>query len=256
MKCPFCIKKCNKCGKLLVAYNGNFCKQKSGKYGLRSDCKQCKSKYAKEHRKENLEQIREKDRNRKRDRSEYHKKWYEEHKEEQTEKKKQYYEKHKKEIKEKGKIYRDSHKEEISEINRKYRKNNFDKIKEYKKQWCKENPDKIFNSSNKRRIKKENQGKGISQNQWYEMMEFFDWKCAYSGESIANKKDRSIDHIIPISKNGLNEIWNCIPCYSPYNKSKHNKDMLEWYVQQPFFSEERLNKIYEWVEYAKNKWNK
>lgn len=31
--------------------------------------------------------------------------------------------------------------------------------------------------------------------------------------------------------------------------------MEEWYQQQEYYSEERLNKIYEWQEYAKNKWN-
>lgn len=30
--------------------------------------------------------------------------------------------------------------------------------------------------------------------------------------------------------------------------------MLEWYKQQSFFSEERLRKIYEWQEYAFNKY--
>ena len=30
--------------------------------------------------------------------------------------------------------------------------------------------------------------------------------------------------------------------------------MLEWYIQQPYYSEERLQKIYKWCEYALNKW--
>ena len=42
MKCPYCIKKCSKCGKLLVANTMNFRKKKDGKYGLRAECKQCK----------------------------------------------------------------------------------------------------------------------------------------------------------------------------------------------------------------------
>lgn len=42
--------------------------------------------------------------------------------------------------------------------------------------------------------------------------------------------------------------------YANYNYSKQNKDMLSWYKQQDFYSEEKLNKIYEWIEYAKNKW--
>ena len=40
-----------------------------------------------------------------------------------------------------------------------------------------------------------------------------------------------------------------------YNCSKHNKNMEDWYIQQEFFDIDRLLKIYEWIEYAYNKWN-
>ena len=39
------------------------------------------------------------------------------------------------------------------------------------------------------------------------------------------------------------------------NSSKNDKDMLQWYKEQTFFSEERLHKIYEWQEYAYKKWH-
>ena len=42
----------------------------------------------------------------------------------------------------------------------------------------------------------------------------------------------------------------------PYNSSKQDKDMEEWYQEQDFYSEERLQKIYEWQEYAYNKYSK
>lgn len=61
-----------------------------------------------------------------------------------TEYRKQYYEKHKEEIKEKNKIYQQN------------------------------NPHIKFNSSNKHRNKLENQGRGITKEQWYEMMCWFD----------------------------------------------------------------------------------
>ena len=38
------------------------------------------------------------------------------------------------------------------------------------------------------------------------------------------------------------------------NSSKKANDMLKWYMQQPFYSDERLNRIYEWEKYAFNKW--
>ena len=87
------------------------------------------------------------------------------------------------------------------------------------------------------------------------MMDYFDWKCAYSGQ-VLSKDTRSLDHIIPISKGGEHEIWNVVPMYRPYNSSKQDKDLLEWYKEQDFYSEERLQKICEWQEYAFNKWHK
>ena len=89
------------------------------------------------------------------------------------------------------------------------------------------------------------------------MMCWFDWCCAYSGEYLGgdNKdKRRTVDHIIALDNDGLNEPWNCVPCFDSYNYQKHTRDMLEWYVQQEFYSEERLIKIYTWCEYALNKW--
>ena len=88
------------------------------------------------------------------------------------------------------------------------------------------------------------------------MMIFFDFKCAYSGEKLNNKEVRTVDHIIALNNGGLNEIWNCVPMYKSYNSGKGVKDMIDWYRQQEYFSKERLNKIYQWIEYAYEKWGK
>ena len=85
-------------------------------------------------------------------------------------------------------------------------------------------------------------------------MLFFDNCCAYSGKVLKDNINYSIDHIVPLSKGGDNLIYNLVPMDKNYNSSKGIKDMLKWYQQQEFYSEERLNKIYEWIEYAKNKW--
>ena len=84
-------------------------------------------------------------------------------------------------------------------------------------------------------------------------MKFFNWKCAYSGEPL-NNKNRTIDHIKPLNKGGEHEVWNCVPMFANYNFSKNAKDMLEWYKEQEFYSEERLQKIYEWQKYSYEKW--
>ena len=98
------------------------------------------------------------------------------------------------------------------------------------------------------------QGKGITTKQYKEMMNFFDWKCAYSDipyEKYAIHKD----YILPLANGGLNEVWNIVPMYRNYNSSKNdNPNVLDWYKEQEYFSEERLAKIVEWQQYAYDKY--
>ena len=86
------------------------------------------------------------------------------------------------------------------------------------------------------------------------MYKFFNGECAYSSIKIKKGVNNSIDHIVPLSKGGEHSIWNCVPMCKSYNSSKHTKDMETWYRQQEYFSEERLAKIYAWIEYAYSKW--
>ena len=235
MNIPYVMKKCSKCGRWLVASTVNFHKQKIGKYGLRSDCKECKKQYYEANKGKILEQ----------------KKQYG----------KQYREINKKKIAEANKRYRKANKEKLLEQQRQYYKDNKEKLLEQHKRYNKEYRQSLqgqvveFNNSQRRRIKEEQQGDGITKDQWLEMMCFFNFRCAYSGE-VLSKKTRSIDHIVPLNSGGEHEIWNLVPMTRSLNSSKRDKDMLEWYREQDFYSEARLAKIYEWKEHARKKWEK
>ena len=246
MKCPYNIKVCTKCNRILIICEINFYKNKKRKDGFSCYCRECtknkSNNYYKKHREERLE---------------YATQYREEHKEEI----KEYKENNKEKLSEYNKIYQKQyckeHKEEKKEYDKIYREEHKEEIKGYQKQYYEENKYKYFNYRNKRRSKLESQGRGITKEQWYEMMNFFNWCCAYSGEYLGgedNKNIRSIDHIIALDNEGLNEPWNCVPMLKSYNCQKYTKDMEEWYRQQPYFSEERLIKIYAWCEYAYNKW--
>ena len=229
MKSPYCIKVCSKCGKILVANTTNFHKKKEGKYGLRAECKICKKQLDKQYRENNIDAIKE-----------YDKMRYQRDKDKRLEYCREYHKENKEHIKKQRHQYYEENKDIIKERNKRY--------------WV-ENPHVRFNSTSKRRQLEESQGEGVTKEQWLEMMDFFEWKCAYSGKYIGGNSDsRTIDHIIPLDNEGEHAIWNCVPCYGNYNFSKRNKDMLSWYLQQEFYSEERLNKIYEWIEYAKSKY--
>lgn len=70
MNIPFVFKKCTKCGEWLVANIYNFYKMKNGKWGLESQCKECRNRKQKEKYANNNEWKKE----RLRKNREYHKK--------------------------------------------------------------------------------------------------------------------------------------------------------------------------------------
>ena len=217
---------CNKCNKIL--HISKLVKNRTSKYGVEKCCKECGSKRRK--------------------------KIYEEHKEEYYESSKKWKKNNPDKIKEYSKKDYENRREHILEYQKQYKEEHNEQIKEYKKRYREENEHKIFNANNLRRCKEEKLGRGITKEQWLEMMKFFDWKCAYSGESVSEKKCRSIDHIVSLNQGGENEPWNCVPMLRNYNSSKSDKEMLDWYSDQSFFDVERLIKIYEWRIYAYEKW--
>lgn len=219
-------KHCKKCDRWLIGNSINFQKDNSKKDHLKSNCKQCCA-------------IQEKNKERNLQRKHIGPKMTKEEREESAKKASQ--------------KYRENNKDKIKEAGRRYRENNKDKIKEKNKKYRENNPDIIFNHAHKRRKLIENQGNGINKNQWIEMMTYFNWTCAYSGENLIDIY-RTIDHIIPLTKNGVHEIWNLVPMYRSYNSSKKNISPLEWYKQQDYYSEDRLSKIIEWQKYAFNKY--
>lgn len=290
MNIPYVFKKCTKCGEWLVASSVNFYKHKKYKYGLTSQCKECMKKHDKEYRETHKEAKAERNKKyyeeHKEAKAEYAKKWYEENKEAVAEHDKKYYKENKEAIAERnkkyyeankeakaeyGKKYREQNKEVIAKRSKKYREENKEAIAEMQKKWYEENKEAVtkrikryrntpqgqvvvFNSCSRRRAKEQNQGRGITKEQWLEMMSFFNWQCAYSGITLS-KETRSIDHIDPLNNGGENEIWNCIPMDRSLNSSKQDKEMLDWYIKQPFCTAERLLKIYNWQEYARNKYD-
>lgn len=63
--------------------------------------------------------------------------------------------------------------------------------------------------------------------------------CAYCSAT----GDMNLEHVIPISKGGPHDIGNIIPACFSCNMSKGTKPMEQWYRQQPFFNEVRLQQI-------------
>ena len=219
------FKICSKCGRKLPLTDEYFYKRKDSKIGFRSCCKECWQNRNKAYDKRNYERI-----------SEHKKEYREVNKEHIREYHRMRYLNNKDKINREHKVYRDSHKAEIKLYRKKYFQT--DKGKAYARIYC-----------NKRRALKWLNGGEYTQEQWKDCLEFFENKCAYTGVDIS-ECILHVDHIIPLSKGGTNDIWNICPSCKDANLSKGNRELERWYRKQDYFSEDRLKKIYNWIEYA------
>lgn len=159
-----------------------------------------------------------------------------------AEKDKIYRENNKEKIAERNKIYRENNKEKIAKYNRnyqknnkvgvarrnrKYRRNNKEKIAKSNREYRRKNPEKILNWYNTRRQRLNKNKDEITKKDWLKIMKSTNWKCFYC-DIILNNKNRTLDHILSLSKKGSHTKENLIPCCRSCNSSKNNKTGEEW----------------------------
>jgi hypothetical protein len=187
-------------------------------------------------------------------------KYYEQHREEIIGKQQKYIETHqwvrqnwklknKEKIKAYQKQYNIKNKEKISIQSQKYKTLNKDKIALKYKKYRQLNKEKVKIWNNNRRVRINKSIVNITQKDWQECLEFFNYKDAYTGLPM---ETTSMDHVVPVCKGGLMVRQNLVPCEKSVNSSKATKNMEEWYRNQSFFDEQRLNKIYQWIGVKKN----
>lgn len=77
-----------------------------------------------------------------------------------------------------------------------------------------------------------------------QIKEQWDHKCAYCG----SEENLTLDHVVPQSKGGLDNIKNVVCCCHSCNQSKSHSPWEEWYFSQDFFCQIKKNKIDEWMK--------
>jgi hypothetical protein len=70
----------------------------------------------------------------------------------------------------------------------------------------------------------------------------WDCKCGYCGDDAT-----SLDHVIPRFRSGSSNRNNLIPACRRCNANKASAKMEEWYKQQEFFTQARMDRINAWV---------
>lgn len=82
--------------------------------------------------------------------------------------------------------------------------------------------------------------------QWKETVIYFGGECAYCGCTTRKGERLTKDHLVAVSNGGLTVQSNIVPACSRCNSSKQDTEWREWFMKQPFFSQERMNKIFKW----------
>lgn len=137
-----------------------------------------------------------------------------------------------------------------SKESRKKVKRDFSKTQKengYFKDYQQQNKEKFSEYGKNRRMNKEHV---ISDQEWFECLDFFKDSCAYCGitEGEAFERYGQLLHKEHVDHNGTNDITNCVPACKGCNSLKHIFEFNEWYNENnPIFSKRRYNKIVKWL---------
>ena len=82
--------------------------------------------------------------------------------------------------------------------------------------------------------------------QWKETVIYFEGECAYCGCTMHKGERLTRDHLEPVSRGGVTSQDNIVPACGSCNSSKGTTEWREWFMKQPFFSQERMNRIFRW----------
>lgn len=95
----------------------------------------------------------------------------------------------------------------------------------------------------KYREAKSNVASDLTTEQWERTCLFFADECAYCGGKVEEQ-----EHLVAVSKGGGYTQSNIVPSCKRCNTSKGGQDLAKWYIQVPWFSKERLNRIVEYIK--------
>lgn len=276
-------KACSKCGNVFSRTREHFYCDKNTKDGFLSRCKSCKDESDRAYREKNKEKIyirqkKYKEKNLKK-LCECNKAWRDMHKDELTLKKKKYYDENREKILEQKKVYGENNKEKIKIKNKIYGTNNKESIREQqktryyaekqtilkqkrvyyqrekqkilinRKKYRQANGKKIHILNNRYRSRLALLDNTLTEQEWEQCQQYFNNVCCYCGK----QKRLTIDHFIPVSKQGETSVENVLPSCQTCNSSKSSRDFADWFCEESFYLVGREKKILKYLNYKGNK---
>ena len=141
---------------------------------------------------------------------EYQKQWRIDHKKERVEYDKQWHLDHKEYKNEKSKQWRFDHPEYVKQYHKQYRQTPGGKANKQR-------------ARTKRRAREREIINTLTAQEWLDILEEYNYRCAYCGIEFDYENLPTRDHVIPISKGGDNTKENVIPACQSCNSKKNIK---------------------------------
>lgn len=200
-------KTCPKCERELPATAEFFYQSKTGKYGLHSQCKDCRKKYGRVRRRENIERISAQQRAWRQAHPDYAKEWWAANTPDRGDYHQRHYNANRERRVEDSRLYRLEH----PDYHAKFRQENSERYLAY--------------GRNHRARKRENGGThtGEDVKAQYDRQK---GKCFYCHEKL--KGQYEVDHVIPLSKGGSNGPENLVVACMTCNRSKAAKHPMDF----------------------------
>lgn len=143
----------------------------------------------------------------------------------------------------------DAHPERIKELNRqsvkRYAKDHPDRVaaglaawkrrnrkhvREYMAAWREANPEKVAAMHQRRRARRQGaEGCGFEPDLWVDVI-LIGWgnRCCYCSQPFTEERPATLDHVVPLARQGNHQPSNLVPCCFTCNCSKSDKLLSEW----------------------------
>jgi hypothetical protein len=198
---------------------------------------------------------------------EYYSLYREANREKRRESDRRYREVNRDRIRERHRRYHQSNIDRRRESCRRYYELNHDRLRDYQRRYYEFNREEL--RANQRRWQKANAGKvredirrrnackraarrralqPLTRQQIDARFALWGNHCAFcavvASDSRNHGRERlTVEHVLALTKGGLDEAGNILPACSTCNSSKHNSPVEAWYRRQPFFTKPRWAKI-------------
>jgi hypothetical protein len=225
-------KKCSKCG--LAKNTEHFHKSCKSSDGYKPSCKECvrvlSQKYHCEKQKNSdyrakqavrCKQWREHQLSNNPD---FWKDYYQKYSSQQKTRAREYYKQNRETVLVKYKKRRSDNIDKYLESSNRWKRNHGEQYRAKHREWIKNNAEHVRNYNRKKRaLKRGAQIQNFTDEQLYQRMSVFGFRCAYCGGTFDH-----VDHVIPLKRGGKHCLSNLRPACSLCNLSKHDKKLSDW----------------------------